>query len=179
MRARTSSGFTLAELMVVIAIMAILVTLAIPSFTVYTARAAVDSHLSELRAGIRLARHEALKRGRPVTICQSSNPMDESPDCSSGAEGGWASGWIIFLDRDGNQSLDGSDVLIRAQQAFQNSGGIFAGANDAITFLPSGLAVDAQDTFTLYPPLEESHASYDELTRRLCINATGGDLRTC
>lgn len=180
MRRRTSSGFTMVEAVVVIAITAILVTLAAPSFTNFMARTAVTSHVSELAASIRLARHEAVKRGQPVTICQSSNPMDAAPACSGGGGAeGWATGWIIFLDRNGDQAFSNNDVLIRAQQAFGNSGGITPGANNAITFLASGIAFDVADTFTLRPKLDASNPNYEALTQRLCISATGGGLRTC
>jgi type IV fimbrial biogenesis protein FimT len=179
MRHPHQSGFTLVETMVIVAITAILMTLAVPMFTTFVAQRSVTSHVRELSAAIRLARNEAMKRGQPVTICATADPLAAAPGCSAGGAGAWAAGWLVFLDRNADQAVSANDVIIKVQNAFTNSGGIIAGANNAITFQANGIAFDVQDTFTLYPKLDSSSADYASLTKRLCVNATGAELRTC
>ncbi len=179
MRHPHQSGFTLIETMVIVAITAILVSLAAPMFTTFVAQRSVTSHMRELSGAIRLARNEAMKRGQPVTICATADPLAASPSCSAGGAGGWAAGWLVFLDRNGDQAVSANDVLIKVQNAVANSGGIVAGANNAITFQPSGIAFDVADTFTLYPKMDSGSSEYAALTKRLCVNATGAELRSC
>jgi type IV fimbrial biogenesis protein FimT len=114
-------GFTLIELMVTIAIVAILVTFAAPSFQRTIAQNAINSAISTLSSDINFARSEALKRGLSVTLCPTNSTNDACKDT-----GEWQDGWIIFLDRNGNNdrsttSAD-AETILRVQQNL--SGGL-------------------------------------------------------
>ena len=61
-------AFTLIELMVVVALMSIMVSLAMPSFTDMLNRYRTHGRLNSMEASLALARHEAIRRGRDVTI---------------------------------------------------------------------------------------------------------------
>jgi len=67
------SGFGLIELVIVIAIVAILTVIALPSYSRIMTRNRVVTDTNDLLAAINLARNEAVARGRPVTICASAN----------------------------------------------------------------------------------------------------------
>ena len=84
--ARASHGFTAIELMIVVAIMAILAALAGPSFTPLIERWRVRDAAETLTATLYLARSEAIKRSGGITI---------------DATGGWNTGWKITHTQDG------------------------------------------------------------------------------
>ena len=66
-------GFTLAELLVAMAISAMLLTLAAPGFTRQRGAAAVRAASNEILAALQLARRIALARGQSVTVCPSAD----------------------------------------------------------------------------------------------------------
>lgn len=78
---RRSRGFTLLEVMVVVAIMAVLASLAAPSFTPLIERWRVRQAAEELQSTLYYARSEAIKRGGDVAIVATS--------------GDWKNGWQV------------------------------------------------------------------------------------
>lgn len=98
-------GFTLVELMVTIAVVAIGAALAYPSFTnvIQSNRAATGAN--ELIASLTLARSEALRHPSGVTVCTSA----DGASCG----GSWTDGWMVWVDKDGNGSYSASDDVLR------------------------------------------------------------------
>lgn len=80
---RGQSGFTLVELMVVVAVSAILLALAAPSFREYLAGQRLVNASFDLTSSMLLARSEAIKRNANVTLAPLSAGL------------GWASGWTV------------------------------------------------------------------------------------
>ena len=86
------TGFTLIELLFTIAILAILLMVAVPSFQDTIIRNNIETQISDFHAGLSLARTESVTRSRRVSVCRSANQAV----CGNGAT--WAQGWIIFVD---------------------------------------------------------------------------------
>lgn len=170
-------GFTLVESLVVLAITAILMAVAVPQFQSFSTRRAIDVHISSLASSIRLARSEAIARGAPVTMCRSDAPEAAQPACNNAdSPTGWATGWLVFVDRDQNgQVAQGVDVLLRVQPAITNLGGLMADGNGAytLTFQRSGISLNAAQGFTFNPPLPVTHPNYASFQRFMCVEATG------
>jgi type IV fimbrial biogenesis protein FimT len=87
-RTPSNRGFTLIEMMVAIAVLAILSMIAVPSFREASLSSQLRSAANNFIATANFARSEAIKRGTAVTMCVST-------DGSSCASGGWEQGWIV------------------------------------------------------------------------------------
>ncbi len=102
------SGFSLIELMVTVAVVAILAALAAPSFRAQTDSARLTAHASSLLSSLLLARTEAIKRNGRVVLCKSA----DGATCSS--SGDWQQGWIVFVDANNNaQRADATEPLLQ------------------------------------------------------------------
>ena len=98
-------GFTLIELMVTLALVAILMAVAVPSFTTYQRNAELTSFSNSLLSGINAARGEAMKRGRNAMVV----PTD-------GAS--WSNGWTVFVDVNRNGVYDETtDITVLRREA--------------------------------------------------------------
>ena len=105
-------GFTLTELIVVSAIVAILLGIAIPSYKYISTSYRMSAEVNGLLGDLQFARSEALKEGNGVTACVSS----DGASCTGGAD--WSPGWIVFSDPNANATVDGGERLLKVQSAF-------------------------------------------------------------
>lgn len=108
-------GFTLIELMVVVALAAILLGIGVPSFNGFVAGQRVKAAAGDYAMALVLARAEAIKRNGDVTITAAA----------AGASG-WKDGWTVAS----------GGVPLSVQSAFD--GLTFAGPTSAITYQSSG-----------------------------------------
>lgn len=162
-----ASGFTIIELLIAVALAAILAALAMPNFRDLLSRRNVVSVAETMVSDLRFARSEALKRTTPVTVCQSS----DSATCSV-APGAWALGWIIFIDFNGNGSRDAGDTLLRVQAApsgIQSIQNIPANDRTFFTYQANGVAKAANQSFFVVP----SGGGAASLTRLVCVSVAG------
>lgn len=101
----SEKGFTLIELMVTIAIAAVLLMVAAPGFVAFQRNSEMTSITNSLLSAINAARAEAMKTGL--------NAMVTPADGQS-----WSSGMIVFVDRDrDNAYTASSDTLVMAREA--------------------------------------------------------------
>ena len=107
-----AEGVTLIELLVALSVMAIVLTLGIPSFTDFLASNRMSAASNDLVSAMHLARSEAIKRRQPVTVCASENAAAPNPGCSAAASPGI--GWLVFVDDDGDATVDGGELIISA-----------------------------------------------------------------
>ncbi|MCF8167416.1 MAG: GspH/FimT family pseudopilin [Rhodoferax sp.] len=110
---KVSGGFTLIELMVVVAIAAILVSQAVPSLTATVRSIQLSTATSTFFSSLILTRSEAIKRNSRAVLCKSFAGIA----CSS--SGGWEQGWIVFHDLNNNVTVDAGEVILLRQEALQ------------------------------------------------------------
>jgi type IV fimbrial biogenesis protein FimT len=163
------SGFTLVELMVTVAMVAILASLAVPSFRILLVNRTVQAASESLIEDMRLARSEALKRSTRTVICRST----DSSTCV-GAAGSWSDGWIVFVDIDSSGQRDNAETLLKVQQPLTNIASIQDPAGAASTihtfrYEPTGWAKAATQSMVVTP----AGAVPANSTRLICVSVTG------
>jgi type IV fimbrial biogenesis protein FimT len=143
-RSRGAAGMTLLELMVVLAVIAILLVIVPPSLSGLIQRNRVASQINGFVGDLQFARAEAIKQGLPVTVCASSDGVN----CKGTAS--WNTGWIVFADPIAKQTHDATETVLRRQtpwtgsDAFTASNGI-----SAITYTRDGFALSLPGSITL------------------------------
>ena len=149
---RDGSGFTIIELVVTVAIVAILAAIAVPAYTTMMTNNRMVAELNDFVGTLHFARSEAIKRGLDVVVCKSSN----GNTCTTA--GDWSQGWVIFQDTDSDQDRDvagcpGSpcEPLINAQSAFEGADQFVGTGNpkDWVRFTRNGFSGNSFGTFTL------------------------------
>ena len=94
---KSSAGFTLVEIMITLAIAVILITLAVPSFSLMINNSKVTSSTNEFVASLNLARSEALKRSNNISVCKS-NPAYSACAGSGSVASYTTNGWLVATD---------------------------------------------------------------------------------
>lgn len=110
--ARGAAGFTLIEMMVTIAVLAILLALAVPSFNDAVLSGKLSTIANNLVASTHLARSEAIKRNNQVTLCVST----DGSTCTGGT---WNQGWIVMCPTNDNVACNpaGANTMVFQTQS--------------------------------------------------------------
>lgn len=141
-----TAGFTVVELMITVAVVAILTAIAWPSFRDFMHRNAVTGQANQVLASLQYARNEAVSRSYPTAVCASASTSNSPPSCdgSNLFEGGW------FVWRDsslsGTPAFDTKDELLRVTQpqtgiSMHSFGG--SGSANLIAFDQRGAVIGA------------------------------------
>jgi type IV fimbrial biogenesis protein FimT len=109
---KRQSGFTMSELLIVMVIVAILLSIGVPSYRYITNSYRMSAEVNGLLGDLMYARAEALKEGQWVTVCVSR----DGATCTGGNT--WASGWIAFTDPNNSGTVDAGETVLRIQSAF-------------------------------------------------------------
>lgn len=113
------AGFSLTELLIVIAIIGIFASLGAPNFRDMIERQRIATTVNDFFSAIYLARSEAIRLGARVDLV----PKD--------ATGDWAKGWVVFIDENGNQRPDSRERIIFSHDAAARGMSIAASLTDS------------------------------------------------
>jgi type IV fimbrial biogenesis protein FimT len=136
-----AQGFTLVELLVTVAVLAIILALAMPSFTAIVNSNRLAAGANEMVASIQLARMESIRRNLRVAVCESSN----GTTCTGGDL--WAQ-WITVADANRDGTFSNADEVLRVStpKGVQVRGSDdISGNSNRIEFRADGLARDDDD----------------------------------
>lgn len=125
---KSTSGFTLLELIVTISIAGILMAMAIPSFNDMIRNSRLTTYANEMVTSLNLARSEAVKRGVSVSVRKSSSVTGCTPTY-------WSTcGWNVFVDNDADGTLDTGEEVLRTYPALP-SPYTLTGNNNFVNFI--------------------------------------------
>jgi type IV fimbrial biogenesis protein FimT len=159
-RSSKSAGVTLIELMIGIAVLGVLVTLALPSFSAYMANVEVRNAADALSNGLQYARSEALRQNRLIRF-----QLDVG------------SGWTVTAVSSGQQlqTRTAEEGSVRAQLA------ITPGGATAVTFNSLGARMDnnADGTLGIQQIDLTPTVSYDGTRALRVVISNAGSIRMC
>ncbi|MBB1060349.1 GspH/FimT family pseudopilin [Lysobacter spongiae] len=161
--------------MVAIAVLAILVAIATPSFVGVINSNRLASHVNEFVGAVQTARIEAVRQNRRVAVCRSA----DNATCSAGAA--WT-GWITIADTNGNGAFGAGDTVLRtgsAKAPVQVSvGATITNNNNAIVFRPDGLAYDTNGALLVGAVTVCMPTDKPRMNQRVVNIATGSRVST-
>ena len=142
---KSSSGLTLIELLIVMAIAAILTSIAIPSFNALYRTSQANAVVAMVNQALTFTRITALEQGKFITIC----PSEDQKTCSQQ----WSNPLITFNDTNNNQIIDGTEKLLRTTEkpsAFTLRWSAF-GKKHYISYSPLGTINHTNGSLSLCP----------------------------
>lgn len=131
-------GFTLLELMIVLAVAAIVLAIGVPNFSEFRRNSLLSGVANDFLASLQLGRTEAIKRQARVSICPTADPTAATPTCSTDPS---FQAWLVFADADANCELDSAENLLRIDglRSLDDRARVAAGSNGScLAFGPSG-----------------------------------------
>ena len=166
---RIKQGFTLIELIVAMAVLAILVVAATPSFLSVMNNNKLTANANELLTTFQVARMESVRRNARVVVCRNDTP-DTATACNTAA-GQWA-GWMSFADdgagggtaRDGvrngaetviSRGTFAAPIQLLSSPAISADDSRFHFRSDGLAYSDTGVLLNAQFSFciiTTQPP---------------------------
>ncbi len=166
-------AFTLIELVVTLAVAAVLAAIAAPSFADIIKNNRLTTEINELASALNLSKSEAIKRGETVTTCRSSN--------GTSCTGNWHDGWIVFVDSSIEGTVDSDDTILLVHGPISsNNTLIFDGSGDRVTYEATGFAVDHDGIYTLCDDRGDSSAKGLDVSPSGRVSvANASDLDSC
>ncbi|HWP94152.1 MAG TPA: GspH/FimT family pseudopilin [Gammaproteobacteria bacterium] len=127
-------GLSLIELLVTLAIAAIVCNFALPSLVDFIKDARRTAVINELLGSLWYARNEAVTRNAQIVVCKSR----DGRTCG-GADVRWEAGWIVFHNRDADQPpvVDGEEPVLMVYGTLRQGARLHANRN-YFTFQPLG-----------------------------------------
>jgi type IV fimbrial biogenesis protein FimT len=143
---RRQLGFTLMELMVTISIVAIMATIAVPSFIEMIRNGRMASQTNDLVLALTYAKSEAVKRNALVKVLKIA---DATTTCGGGGSNtGWSNGWTVFIDSDDDNFIDNTEETLRVWPALEGTTLCF-NAGASVEFRNTGGLKSGSGTFRL------------------------------
>jgi type IV fimbrial biogenesis protein FimT len=154
------AGFSLLELIITLALIAIITGIAIPAYTSFINTTKDQVASEKLLQALVIARNEALLRGVTLTMCKSLDHVS----CS----GDWKNGQIIFIDSQHNATVTNKENIIYVLDSVE---GVLHWQSslhrDYLSFFPSGSTQGEDGTFWF------CHAGVNVASWAIIVNQAG------
>ena len=155
--------------MIVIVVVAIFVTVGVPSFQNIVNENRLATHANDLVSSLHFARSEAIKRRLPVAVCRTAN----GTTCVIGGTSSWETGWLVFVDDNNNGAFNSGagEILLRSAPAnsFNTLRSNDSNIDDTVRFRNNGLLANTGGSFDLC----NLNTANTATGRQILINVTG------
>jgi type IV fimbrial biogenesis protein FimT len=163
------AGVTLIELLTVSVIVALLLTIGMPSYHYVTTNNRMATESDALLGDLQFARAEAIREGQQVSVCVSKT----GTSCDAATlPPAWQEGWIVYSNPDNVTTVDASDPLVRVDKGFSSNGDTFQSSNNTYQINFSGNGFANLGVASMKVTLHDSSAS-SQYSRCLLINQAG------
>lgn len=133
-----SAGYTLPELLVTLAVAAVLIAWGAPDLIQLYRDNALTTETNRLISHLSRTRAESIKRNQPMVICRSSDGINCSR--SSEARADWSMGWITYVNTDDDKVRDPGEALVQVGQALPAGLSLYFNKWWRLSFRPTGRA---------------------------------------
>jgi len=153
--AHVQAGLTLFEMLITVAILAIMVTMVGPNVSSILIKNRITADINSLSAIVQRARFTGVNEQVNVTLCPSIDYINCVDD--------WQRGKMVFIDSNGNSKIDNNETLIATSDAI-NQRNLILGASGSLLFFEDG-SIDTRTSIIICPDTRDaSYASAVLLT---------------
>ena len=170
---RRQAGLSMAELLTVIAIAALMLAFALPDMRQMIRAQQLKAALSDLFGAIDLTRTQAIARGRRVQLVAASTGGADAPD--------WRHGWVVFVDDNNDRQPGGAEEVLLRHGPLADGITVDAtfSSQQGVPYLAyNGMGRSCSDASSLTARWGTLSLVQDKQTRRIIINMLGR-ARTC
>jgi len=139
---KTESAFTVLELMITLAIAAILLISGIPSFQRFSQRQHMKAAVLGLQNDLAVARSEAVYRNEEAVAC----PGSPYTGCAGSSD--WSAGWIVFGDSNRDRQRQVPEPLLRHGQGYEHLIIHGSSGRTSVRFFPDGSTPGSNGSIT-------------------------------
>jgi type IV fimbrial biogenesis protein FimT len=161
--AQPGSGYSMVELMIVLAIASVLLAIGVPGFSALIRHQKMTTTVNDFFAAVNLTRSEAIRRGMRVDLVPAGDGTD------------WAKGWVVLVDRNLNQRADAGEQIIFSHGPAPQGMLIKSAFTDSKThyLAYNGTGRTRTNANSQTPQLGSWIFTLDDQTRRITINFLG------
>ena len=154
-------GLTALDLVITLAIVALLLATAIPALKDFSLNHQMKSAMTRFQASLAMARSEAIQQGGRVVMC----PLTKNESCSDIAN--WHQGWAVFLDRNDDREYQAVETLLLSEPGTNNLDIISSRHRTRLRFFSNGTAPGSNVSVTFCDTRGAGSA------RQLTLSASG------
>lgn len=145
MQTHSHPGFTAFELLVSMAVAAILMATAVPSFKSYTWNLRLKTGIEALRTDLNLARNRAISMNATTVVCPVSDPT-ANIELTCAAVSEWQQGWMVFADTNEDRQRQPVEPILKKTGGIEFLNISSSLARNALRFYPNGTAPGSNAT---------------------------------
>lgn len=137
---KRQTGFTIIELLIVVAVAAVLAAIGGPAMSSFIKNNKLQSKTHAVMADVLYTRSEAVTRKKSVLMCRSGDSDATSPTCGGTTQNWGVGGYLVFVDEDANNTYGAGDLLLRRGNKATDNVTVMtdATANQDVRFSPDG-----------------------------------------